>query len=684
MSEPPRVTRPSRKRGLAIALGTLLIALALWLIRASPALRAREESIPLVRLLLANPGEHDFILRRMSASFPAGLCVLVVGAFILGWAIPRPIPRQPEGGPRVRSPEGRVDFVLLAVAPVVSLGLFGAFSSQRLMEKPAVIIPFGIVFAFTVATATLLARKRGVRIGASLSRREAVALAFGTLAVLALLAHGLNSWKYSFVGDEWAFHTAALQMREWGLTRIPWLSARGVYDQWPLALSAWQGLWIGFVPAASNVGWRFANAVLMASCFVPLYLTLRHLLGRVTPSPRAAAAFGATCFCLSEFIAVWGRMGKPHASFVPPLVFAGALHFAARARRSNVHYFLSGIACGLGLLLSSLGGAVPLAIFSGMLLLEALMSRPRERSIRHDVILPFAFVFSGFVLAAAPNLVQLDYWEGLVKLNLASKEARQSRHLVLAKTVQSAFSFVDYDAHGGFLCKNTIDPITAFLACAGLAMPRLLGRRTWAVLVFALVGVAFLAGGISQYSYPPTTRMMLIMYPVALLAASGLAGLTSVNPKRAVAAAGILATVVAAYNLLKLECWNPYKNREEIPLHEIRRIQDSSPSTLHVLVLPEHERGFLIEMSQAYGLADRIVTFEDEASTYGALSDLLTESRGGDIEVRVLETSPNVEEVRVRAQTAGARFGPLISAGIPPLSGGFDARVFPFFEALNP
>jgi hypothetical protein len=687
MRQPPDVMRSPGKRRAARALGILLIAVGLGLIRAAPIVRARTEATPLGRVLLHESSGRDLVLRKLPETFPTAFAVLVAGALLVGWVAPRRVRCSREEGPPTDRPETRAArlgvLMLVVAAPLASLVLFGVLSSRKLMLRPAVVVPFALLVAFAVAGAAWISRLRKVRIGASVSCLEAIFLLLGTLAVLALQAHGLNSWKYSFVGDEWAFHASAVQLNEWGPARIPWLDAHGVYNQFPVMVSAWQALWIGLVPGPTNVGWRFANTVLMASCFVPLYLTLRHLLGHAVPRPHAAAAVGAICFCLSEFIVVWGRMGYSNASFVPPLVFAGAFHFAARARGSNLHHFLGGIVCGLGTLLSVLG-ALPMAVLSGMFVLDFLLAPAGQRSIRRDVLLPFAFLLSGFLLAAAPILFQWDYWKVLIDVNLTSQEAHEHRQLVFAKTIQSFFSFLSYGAHGHFMYGNAIDPITGFLVAAGLAMPRLLGRRTWGDLLFVLLAIAFLAGGISQYSYPPVTRMMLIMYPVALLAAAGFAGLTSGNAKGSIAGACVLVAVIGAYNLLKVECWNPYKNTQYLQLHEIRRIQESPPGRLHALVLPKHERGFLVEMSYAYGLADRIVTFEDDASRYDALFEFLTKSRGGHVEVRLLRSSPNVEEVRARAQAAGVRFGPLIEDGIPPLNNERDRWIFPFFEALNP
>jgi hypothetical protein len=646
------------RRRWATAAGCLLVAAGVLLLRLSE----RVAAYPKIRRFLLHSGSGSVFFQDYPATFAAAVAAIAAGCLALFLALPPRPERDEVERPGLWPSLGRVGWLALTAFPALTLGLF-ALAQWKGFHNHWSMVP---VFAALVSIPLLLLaardRRAGVRMGPRLTRIELVALAAASLALLALYARGLDSWKFSFIGDEWSFFWSAEELAREGLLKVQWLEAKGVSNFFPVAITGWQALfmrWLGL----TNFAWRLSMSAMIVVCLTPLYLTLRHFLARVSPAPRIAASVGCAFFFLSEFIVVWSRIGKPHAGFIPCLVFASCLFFAARARCSWSLYFLAGLVSGLGCFLSSLSPLPPMAVISGLLVFESLASPERRRRLGVTLVAPLGLLAAGFLIGAAPNLVELDYWRRQVAVNMASAEAQRGRALLWPRTLQTCLSFLTYQANSHFLWRNAIDPITAFFAAAAFGMGRVIGLRRWVFLAWCLFAVGLLAGGLAQYRYPPPTRLMLMMFPVALLAATGFAVLTRSSARLAVAAALVVIPLVGACNLLKLETWNPYQHGVEFPMHVLRRLEESPPDRLFILILPDEQRSFMEGILLGYPKKRRIRLLEGGPERLRRLSELLSRDPSRlEVDVWDLPETPAIEEI---VRRAGARFEPLAAAGIP-------------------
>lgn len=621
-----------------------------------------------LRHLLLHPwAETDLIWRSFPPTLLAGFLAIAVGCIVLLLTL-RPTPglAEPDAAPRSDRRVGVEGWIVLFPLPLLTVALF--FHAQRRGVLNMPIFTLGFVLLLLAVTVLLgwRDRQKGIRLGISLSRLEAAGLVLASVGLVAFYALGMNSWQFSFIGDEWGFLWFAEEMKDKGLWTIPWFEASGAWGVFPMALSGWQSFWLAVLGpffSAPNVPWRMSMGILTAAGLPPLYLTLRHLLARVTPTPRAAAAVGCGAFFLSELIIDWARIGKPHAAFLPPLLFAPCFFFAGRARASRAHFFLAGVTGGLGCFLAPLGASFPMVALGGYLVFEALANRRSWRSLPRTTLLPAGLLVAGFLTAAAPLLVQTEFFRHLFEITVVSAQARSNQTLILPRTVQAFLALLEYNANSHFLWRNCVDPLTAVLAAAAFGMARLMGIRRWFFLPLTLLVVAFLVGGICQYPYPPPTRMMAIMYPISLLAALGFAGLTRGLRSGSALAAVVVITLCGLYNTIKLESWNPYQVGRHFYLSEMQRILEAPPERLHVLVLPSIEQGFLVQILKDYGCLDRVIFFDDRPESLRSLPEFLRRY-GNRAELRMMK-SPNWDETRALARKAGARVGPEIVSGVP-------------------
>ncbi|HSB37360.1 MAG TPA: glycosyltransferase family 39 protein [Thermoanaerobaculia bacterium] len=657
---------------LCLVSGVLLIRLA------GPVAEALR-GWPKLRSLLVHPWrESEFVLRNLSETFPSGLVLVAVGVLLLLHAVPRGIaaPRRVSAPLRLSGLDGAA----LVGLPVVSVGLFVLVESGGLLKSPGAPWAYAAVLLAAAAFFARRDRTEGRRLGISMTPFEAGGLLLGTAAAVALFQSGANAWQFSFIGDEWDHWTAARAAAAESLLRVPWLSLDGVVGFWPVAVTGWQALLLRLF-GETNTVWRLSMALLLAASIPPLYLTIRHLLAPVSARPRLGAAFGVAVFVLSEQIVVWARIAKPHAAFVPPVVFAAAAFLGARERRSRLLWFATGAVAGLGLLLSPLGPVLAVGTVGSWLVLDALTVRREERDLVGDLVVPGLLVAAGFALAAAPFAVQTEFWRNQWLVNVTSTEPAANRHLLWPRTVQSFFLFLSWKAEGHFLWRNAVDPATACFAAAGFGALRFLGPRNGLLPPVALLVIGFLTGGVAKYGTPPSTRMMVVMVPVALLAAAGFSALTARARALSFGVAALVVPLIGVANLWKLENFNPYFPNRDWRLIEMQRIAESPPSRLHVLVLPREDHDLLRGLLEAYGWKHRAVLLEGGPGSERTIASFLR--RGGrSVEVRAMDPA-DAEAARPSVERAGGRIGPPILNGIPERGAGVAPRLFALTLALN-
>jgi len=245
--------------GVATWAGALLVAAGVVLVRLSSLIRETVGTSRPGRYLYLFYDSSNRFLRHLPEDFAVALAILAAGCALLtiGMAskasLGFPEKDPPRGDRHIRS-----DAVVIVFFPFSSILLFGFLSWRDWIGKPFALPAFAVVAALSIFLVYRRDRRSGARLGFSLTRTETAGLIAGTLAVLALYSHGSNSWKYSYIGDEWAFYSLAARLAASPLGEIPWLSAHGVYGHFPIATSAWQSLPMRVLSGPANASWRFS------------------------------------------------------------------------------------------------------------------------------------------------------------------------------------------------------------------------------------------------------------------------------------------------------------------------------------------------------------------------------------------------------------------------------------------
>jgi 4-amino-4-deoxy-L-arabinose transferase-like glycosyltransferase len=493
-----------------------------------------------------------------------------------------------------------------ALSPFVAILLFAAIQKLE-WSSAAFVVPWLTLLAAVTIGLAVSDRRQGRLLLPHIGRWEMVVLCAAAVAVFAFYASICSSWRFSFIGDEYAFFNYARDIAANGLFSSSWLDGMGVYRDNPRTMSVYQAAWM-VVLGPTNLAWRLSAAFLAVICLPPLYLILRNLVGRCGGPARSAAVLGCVVFFSSEQIIVWAIEGKIHIAALPSVVFGLCLFLGARARGSALLYWLSGLACGAAFHLSLLGVAVSVPAVGLLIGLDILSQISRQRRFSLRFLVPGIIFVAAVLVLAAPYLVQFDLLRYAADTKMVHYEGADS---VVARVKGAAISLLQplsFSARDHFLWGNVVNVITAFLVCMAFfpGARRCTTGRIQTLLVLATC--ALMTGGLAQYTYPSVTRTFLIMVPVAMLTSLGF---TALGPRRVTAAVLclVLGMTVAVFNWVKIWHFNPYERLQDWHTLAMHEIEGTSPQHSIALIFSrEDPRSYLLEkMVTIYGYGDRTI-----------------------------------------------------------------------------
>lgn len=423
------------------------------------------------------------------------------------------------------------------------------------------------------------------------SAGDLLAIGAAVLFMLAYIGHDIDSWRYSWIGDEYTFKSIADDILA-GQSLPPfWLTGAYYFPMLGSYLQA--GLMSLLGP--SNWSWRMSSLLMILAATPFFFLFLRILLGRGVAA--CALCFWAFCPTLGAF----GRIGYNNSQVYLPVL--GGMALAAASQRTSRSWlcFAAGWLAGLGVY--TVFSALLAVPFSLALL---IVMEPGDARMRLRRVVPAIARFGlGAFLAAAPVLSQLDiYLHNAGALSAAGSELAQ----LPGKSLEALLSFARFPARRHFLFGSMYLPLGALFGSLGLAAASWRWRnpaRAFLLATYLICAIA--AGGFTPGDEPRATRLMLMAPWVHAFAAIGF--YSACSALRLVQRGRFSAAICG----LVLMLWfgaSRYRSRLEngyvFPpyAHVVRRGLES-PEEYRLLLGPwrEEVRGYL--MAQ-YGLAGRI------------------------------------------------------------------------------
>ena len=320
---------------------------------------------------------------------------------------------------------------------------------------------------------------------------------------IGLNAHDLSSWRYSVVGDEYAFFFGASEIFDGGLTRP--FNQNGVYDRHPVMDIAYQAA-VMKVFGGDHIGWVLSS-LLAAALAIPGVYLLGNLLGG-----RKAAALSATLFASSHYLFAFSHLGYNTLHALPVIVWSLALFVLGLRRGSPLWLYLAGVVAGFGLY----------TIFSARILIPVMLAFLLLHPARLALLRRSWPVALGFAMAALPALIvnRGDLFSRMLDTTTAVYNETGDRlaHLLNAAEINTlAFNFSPRISH--FVSGSLFDAVTAVLAVLGIAYA--LGRfsrPSSKLLLLWLLAAVITSGVLSPYPYVAVTRLHPVILPLVLLA----------------------------------------------------------------------------------------------------------------------------------------------------------------------
>ncbi len=333
---------------------------------------------------------------------------------------------------------------------------------------------------------------------------------------IGLNAHDLSSWRYSVVGDEYAFFLGATEIFDGGLTRP--FNQNGVYDRHPVMDIAYQAA-VMKIFGGDHVGWVLSSLIAAAIAIPGVYL-LGYLLGG-----RKAAAVSAALFASSHYLFAFSHLGYNTLHALPVIVWSLAFFVLGMRRDNPLWLYLAGVVAGFGLY----------TIFSARVLIPVmlaflLLSPARLALLRRSWPLGL-----GFALAALPALIvnRGDLFSRMLDTTTAVYNETGDRlaHLLTAAEINIlAFNFSPRISH--FVSGSLFDAVTAVLAVLGIAYAvGRFSRPSSKLLLLWLLAAVITSGVLSPYPYVAVTRLHPVILPLVLLAGLVTARLLDLAPR---------------------------------------------------------------------------------------------------------------------------------------------------------
>ncbi len=387
-----------------------------------------------------------------------------------------------------------------------------------------------------------------------LRRRLAPPVYWVFCAALALMCFRIGYWQFSVIGDEYSFYSyAGQQLQNENLIRIlnNLFQGSAVYGAHPYFSTVLQMASMALL-GVDNFGWRFSSIFLAAFSLFFFYDFFKNFLS------ERAALWGVIFLGAAQYLMTFGKIGYNNLQALFGLGLV--LWAAARAVRSHSYATYAGLGAAMGLCFFLYPAAIYAVPLAWLFLLIIDPPWKRQAPAR------WGFALAGLAFFLAPLIFQPDYWLAKIpgtflQRSLTIQSTPLAVHIGM-NLLYSLFSSVYAPAETHYVVASYLDPLSAALLPAGLALTLRYSRRNRFALFWILgfLYMLFAAGATHDRETPSTTRMFMVLPWFCLFAALGLVWLAGAlrgsvqstaawRKTGAVVLAGVLMTGMVSLNV---------------------------------------------------------------------------------------------------------------------------------------
>ena len=322
------------------------------------------------------------------------------------------------------------------------------------------------------------------------------------------------SWKYCFIGDEYAFYDYAVKIAK-GELPLQFFYEVGVSGDHPVLASIYPGALMKIF-GTGLLGWKINSALIPAITAIPLYMWMKMIF------KKRAAVIATVAFAFSAAMLAFAHISHDVVHSVFPFVLSFlALELAIR-KNSKFWSFAAGLALAFGCYSFYTSRLTVLAaglywFFHPLRRKYAVSNLAAGLSIYLATI---AFIFLN--PAFADHMLVHSVFKGSEVGNPADRPLYMAANFI---TTFFAFLFKPNMSH--FIAGSTAEWLTATGALAGIAWCVLSLKKDWRArwLLSSYAVLVFFVGAIVQYTYSPNTRVNFLAPMFSILAGVGLSRL---------------------------------------------------------------------------------------------------------------------------------------------------------------
>jgi hypothetical protein len=464
---------------------------------------------------------------------------------------------------------------------------------------------------------------------------ERIAFSVLVLCAFALYTFDLQTWRYAYIGDEYAFYEFANNILS-SIDQPYALSPIGAYNVHPVLATYTQ---IGTMLLYGNdvYGWRVSETLAVMLAALPLYVFMRAFM------PPRAALLGLVVYLSSHHLLGLSKVGYTYSQLLVPITSSLALLTLALRRGSLLGVFASGVASAFAFYTFAFGIpfiSLPLLLWALHRPLFKTTTQHPDRVVRRvehpstslgcGHVRKNFFVFSLFILAvgltAMPSLANAAGLQQIVRHTVANTEVKAANPLtqqIIPNILYTLTASLTFLGRSHYVSGAHLDVLSSILMLLGMGGALVMVRRNrmmmWLCVSFVLACV--FVGGFAPYPYPPIARTYILVPFYALFAGigsmrlqAGLATLTR-QPRVMLGVWLLCCMLIPMLNLWHFFVAGESVNPQESPALLLKEMQAHSPQTTFYLVahMPYNQHVVRV-MLKAYNLdANRLLIIPDDA-----------------------------------------------------------------------
>lgn len=344
-----------------------------------------------------------------------------------------------------------------------------------------------------------------------LTKNEFKILIFYSLFILILNIFDYKSWKYSYIGDEWAFFEYAKGIIN-GKVNPDIFSESGVYGYHPVLSSIWQAF-IMFITDKNLFGWKLSSAVIVPLVIIPFYIWHKLVFNRTV-------AIIATCiFSIANAMMAFSHIGYNNIQTIFFYVMTLFLLEIAIRKKSNFYLILTALIMGLGFY----------TFYSSRLIiiiaLIYVIFHPEKNKFRlKEFIIPFIL----FIFIILPIVLRPEFFQHILRQTaITGSEIQKSEErpvYFFLNFIYSFFSFLSKSRNSHFMVDGLLDIFSAIGMLFGLIWTLVAFIKDWRAqfLLLSYIFLILFIGALHQYHYPVNTRLMFLIPILSTISGVGL------------------------------------------------------------------------------------------------------------------------------------------------------------------